>query len=213
MTKVQIELVNNKSNLLNQLKEIKQKILTTQDPVELERLNTDAESYVKQLEEIQKILSELLDESQQGLVKAENLGERAKNLRQAIDKKLADLIENLSLAEGDPEELRTRLSYLAFNMTDAEQTEAINKELAATWLFHIREQNTAQEQQATTEEKLKAAELWLLAVESKLIIETENEVAFSHKEIQNYFCFRYWLEQNDELSTISPENQPTRRIA
>ncbi|MEI6044361.1 MAG: hypothetical protein WCS37_08220 [Chloroflexota bacterium] len=64
MTETQIELVNRKSSLLAQLKETNQKILTSQDPVELEWLNTEAEGYTKHLEEIQKILSELVEECQ-----------------------------------------------------------------------------------------------------------------------------------------------------
>jgi HEAT repeat protein len=120
-------------------------------------------------------------------------------------------------SKAEAEELATRLSYLAFNMTDANRVGGVDKELAAGWLFHIRERrerwsNRADpEPEASPEEQQQAKELLRQGEGLGLLLVVEqdgNYITFSHQLWQEYFSVRHLVSQklNETLLRLAGQS-------
>jgi hypothetical protein len=97
-------------------------------------------------------------------------------------------------SEEEAKELATRLSYLAFNLTDAHRVGGVDEAKAARWLFHLRETEAKKEPEASPQEQQKAKELLRQGEGLGLVVVVEGQnrnIQFAHQLWQEYFAARY----------------------
>ncbi|WHZ27894.1 MAG: hypothetical protein OJF51_002691 [Nitrospira sp.] len=113
-----------------------------------------------------------------------------------VETALRRKIEGRELTKDERNELNSRLSLLAFNMTDAEYVGGVDQEKATRWMFNLRDEEVSDNQVEATdaptiEELAHAEDLWRWAKGTGLISMTPEGASFYHQLFQEYFCARY----------------------
>ena len=93
-------------------------------------------------------------------------------------------------------ELKEKLSLLAFNMTEALEV-GVGLDLAAEWLSYVREKYNTQKLVVSPAQVTKTQELLKFGEGTYLINELNGRVQFRHQLLQDYFCalcLKDWLE-------------------
>lgn len=117
-------------------------------------------------------------------------------VRRAIDSVPADL-----LPQHDKPELMRRLTMLAFNMTDAGYSGTVDKHLAASWLFAVREQANPNQSGAacpvpTPAQQQKAAQILKIAASAGLLSTEGDQVGFDHQVTLEALCATFLRERS-----------------
>jgi len=114
----------------------------------------------------------------------------------SVNETLDAMLACQRISDSEATDLPERLSYLAFNLIEADQLGAVNKEQAATWLFQV-ERKPARPgiNVITHQQKASLNRLWTLAEDAYLITETEANIEFHCLALQQYFCALYFMSR------------------
>lgn len=125
-------------------------------------------------------------------------------LEDTIEAAFDTAISNDRLTEKQAEELKKRLSLLAFNMTDAEHVDGVDRVQATKWLFNLRHEEPSYYldesiEEPTVEEMGHALDIWRWAQWTGLVSVTRKEILFRHELFQSYFCLCYCSDEEFRL--------------
>jgi HEAT repeat protein len=129
-------------------------------------------------------------------------------LAYSVEQALDEEIDKGLLKAEEREELKERLSLLAFNMTEARAV-STNLEQAAGWSFKLRELRGKAEPNANTTE-LEQGKIWFRIWEGCGLLSLQsNEIKFTHQLLQEYFCVQFLQQKgvNSELISRVTTNQ------
>jgi energy-coupling factor transporter ATP-binding protein EcfA2 len=119
----------------------------------------------------------------------------------SIDEAFQREIDNGFMTEAEADELQTRLSYLAFSMTDAKQIGTVKKNLAADLLFQLLQGVNWWEYDYHSYYEpvanIKEAEHWFkLAQSLNILTVSDDNVTFQHQFLQELFTVLYLQSQS-----------------
>jgi hypothetical protein len=152
-----------------------------------------------------------LERERRGEGLPDNLPELFENtVKEALDQ----VVRTGRMTHAQASEVRKRLGLLAFNLTDAEYLGGTDdKELAASWMFHRREQefqdgSGGSVPKPTPAQTTRARKWWQGAKEAGLLDVTEHGIYYSHQLFQEYFCAQYCLQQGLTLELLERTTYP-----